>query len=115
MVRYALVAFNGEAMCFTHVLLNALDMKSRGHEVTIIVEGSATKLIAAFNQPDAPFHGLWRKVVDGGLIGAACKACCAKMGSLESAQQQGLPIDGEMSGHPPIARWLDDGWRVLTF
>jgi hypothetical protein len=31
--RVVLVAFNGESMCFVHVLLNALDMKAKGYEV----------------------------------------------------------------------------------
>jgi hypothetical protein len=30
---------------FVHVLLNAVDMKENGHEVKIIMEGSATHLI----------------------------------------------------------------------
>jgi len=31
--KVALVAFNGEPMCFVHVLLNALDMEEKGYEM----------------------------------------------------------------------------------
>jgi hypothetical protein len=47
MEKIALVAFNGELMCFAHILLNAFDMKTRNYQVEIIMEGSATKLINA--------------------------------------------------------------------
>jgi hypothetical protein len=34
--RVVLVAFNGEPMCFVHVLLNALDMEEAGYEVKVL-------------------------------------------------------------------------------
>ena len=34
---YCLYAFNGELMCFVHVLLNALDMKEKGEQAIIVV------------------------------------------------------------------------------
>jgi len=45
MKKFALFVFNGDPMCFIHVLLNALDMSAKEHEVKIIIEGAATKLI----------------------------------------------------------------------
>jgi len=33
MKKVALFAFNGESLCFVHVLLNALDLKDKGYEV----------------------------------------------------------------------------------
>ena len=45
MKKVVLFAFNGEPMCFVHVLLNALDMKEKGFEVRVVIEGAATKLI----------------------------------------------------------------------
>lgn len=43
MKKTALFVFNGDPMCFIHVLLNALDVRKKGCEVKIVVEGSATK------------------------------------------------------------------------
>jgi hypothetical protein len=45
MKKIALFVFNGDPMCFVHVLLNALDFKAKGYDARIIVEGSAVKLL----------------------------------------------------------------------
>ena len=39
--KVVLVAFQGEPMCFVHVLLNALDMHERGFDVKVVIEGAA--------------------------------------------------------------------------
>jgi len=39
----AIFAFNGETMYFAHALLNVLDMKGKGYDVKLIIEGSATR------------------------------------------------------------------------
>ena len=82
----------------------------------MVVEGSATALVKKLNDdPEAPFAGLYAKVRDQGLISSVCKACANKMGSAESAQEQGLTLNGELQGHPSIARYLEEGYQVLTF
>lgn len=116
MKKVALFAFNGEPMCFVHVLFNALDMKEKGWDVRVVIEGSATKLVKTFaDEPDNPFAPLYVKVRDAGLVDCACQVCSAKMGSLESAKEQGLNLCAEMNGHPSIARYMEDGFEVLTF
>jgi len=37
------------------------------------------------------------------------------MGTLEAAQQQGLKLLDDMSGHPSMARYQDKGFEVVTF
>ena len=44
MKKVALFAFNGDPLCFVHVLLNALDMNTRGMTVGIVLEGTSVKL-----------------------------------------------------------------------
>lgn len=113
--KIALVAFNGEAMCFVHVLLNALDMADRGYDVKVIVEGSATKLLGELAEEGHPFGKLYRSVRDKGLVDCVCKACAAKMESLADAQAQGLPLCDEMKGHPSLAKYIEAGFEVITF
>jgi len=113
--KMAMFAFNGEAMCFVHVLLNALDMKDRGYDIKLIIEGSATKLIKTLAEPEAPFAELYSKVKQAGLIDAVCQACASKMGTLEEAKAQNLPLNSEMSGHPSMGRYLEEGYEILTF
>jgi len=113
--KVALFAFNGDPMCFVHVMINALDMKEKNYDVKLIIEGSATKLAAELNDPEKPFAGLYSKVKKAGLIDCVCRACSAKMGSLKSVEDQGLPLCDELLGHPSIARYMEAGYQVLTF
>jgi len=113
--KIALVAFNGEPMCFVHVLLNALDMKDKGYDVKLIIEGSACKLVSIMTDEKQPFSQLYIKVRNKGLITCVCQACAAKMGSLESAKEQGLTISSDMMGHPSLAQYIDDGYQIITF
>jgi hypothetical protein len=115
MKKVALFAFNGEPMCFMHVLLNALDMNEKGYEVKIVIEGSATKLVPELNKEDNPMHRLYEKAKGLDLIDGACKACSNKMGTLEAAKAQGLRLLDEMTGHPSIARYKEEGFEVITF
>lgn len=115
MTKVLLVAFQGEAMCFVHVLLNALDMQQRGCTVKIIIEGLAVKLPQELDQPEHTFHALYTQTKAAGLIEGVCKACSAKMGALEAVQAQGLPLLADMHGHPSLGRYLEEGYTVLTF
>jgi hypothetical protein len=115
MKKVALFAFNGDGMCFIHVLLNAIDMNDKGYDVKIIVEGSATKLIPELAKDTHPMYRLYEKAKGLDLIDGACKACSNKMGTLEAAKAQGLRLLDEMSGHPSIARYREEGFEVITF
>ncbi len=114
--KVVLFAFQGEVMCFAHILLNALDMQAKGYDVKVVIEGESTKLIKTFyDNPEAPFRPLYLKVKDTGLVDAVCKACATKMGSIEEAKAEDLPIKGEMSGHPSMAAYIEAGYSVITF
>jgi hypothetical protein len=115
MKKVALFAYHGESMCFVHVLLNAIDMNDRGYEVRIVIEGAATKLVPELAKEGNPMLRLYEKAKGLDLIDGACKACSSKMGALEAIQAQGIRLLDEMSGHPSIARYLEEGFEVMTF
>ena len=100
MKKFALFVFNGDPMCFIHVLLNALDMDAKGHEAKIILEGASVKLIPELVKPENPLNGLWKKNLEAGLVEGVCKACSGKLGTLDAAKEQGLKLLNDMSGHP---------------
>ena len=113
MNKYALFAFNGNAMCFVHVLLNALDLKARGAEaVAIVIEGEAVKLVHELETSKNP---LYMKAKEQGLMDCICKACSAKMGVLEFNESTGIPVTGDMSGHPSMGDYLEKGNQIITF
>jgi len=115
MKKVALFAFNGELMCFVHVLLNALEMKDKGYEVKLVIEGSATKLVPELAKGETPMSPLYKKAKDLGLIDGACKACSNKMGVLEEIKTEGLRLLDEMTGHPSIVRYREEGFDIITF
>ncbi len=115
MKKFALFVFNGDPMCFIHVLLNALDMRSKGHEAKIILEGASVKLIPELVQPGNPLNGLWKKNLEAGLVEGVCKGCSNKLGTLDAAKEQGLNLLDTMSGHPSMASYRDKGYEIITF
>jgi hypothetical protein len=113
--KIALFAFNGDPMCFIHVILNALDLKKRGHEVKVIVEGSATKLADQFENKSNPFYKQYQDLKSSGLVDCFCKACSNKMESLEEVQRLGFNTCDELMGHPSIGKYLELGYTIITF
>ncbi|MFA7567126.1 MAG: DsrE family protein [Alkalispirochaeta sp.] len=128
MRKFALFAFNGDPMCFIHVLLNALDLKEKGHEVALVVEGSATRLVKLlsggpgledFAEKNPPMHRLlsenFVKVQEAGLINCVCQACAQQMGALEDAKKVDLPLCYDLKGHPSMSRYIADGYEIISF
>jgi hypothetical protein len=115
MKKVALFVFNGDPMCFIHVLLNALDMKAQKYDCRIIVEGAATQLIPSLDSQDHPLHKLWEATLAAGLVHGVCKACSQKMGTLKHVQEKGLALLDEMNGHPSMAGFQKAGYDIITF
>ncbi|MBE0428018.1 MAG: DsrE family protein [Nitrospirae bacterium] len=115
MKKVVLFAFNGELMCFIHVLLNALDMNAKGYDVRIVIEGAATKLIPELVAEGNPMHSLYNNAKEKKLIDGVCRACSHKMGTLKDAEAQGLRLLDDMSGHPSMANYKEQGFEVITF
>jgi hypothetical protein len=115
MDKTVLFAFNGDPMCFIHVLLNALDLKNKGHETGIVVEGAAVKLVPELAKAEHPLHTLYMKAKDAGLFYGACQACSAKLNVLKDVKAAGMTMLADMNGHPSIAGYMAQGYTVITF
>lgn len=113
-MKFALFAFNGDPVCFIHTVLNAQDLHAKGHDVKVIIEGAATALLKAFRDETAPLFKPCQSLISSGLIDCVCRACASKMGTLEDAEALGLPLKGEMSGHPSFSGYIEDGYTILT-
>ena len=115
MKKVALFVFNGDPMCFVHVLLNALDMNAKGYEAKIIIEGAATKLVPDLAKTYNPLHALWEQAKSENLVAGVCKACSSKLGSQEAATGQSLKLLDGMSGHPAMAYYQEAGYDIISF
>jgi len=115
MKKIVLLAYNGELTCFAHVMLYALDCQAKGHEVKVIIEGAATKLIKDLAVEGKPFANIYSQFKEKDLLTCICQACSQKMGAFAEAERQGLNIVGEMQGHPAIANYLEEGYELISF
>ncbi len=115
-MKVALFAFNGESMCFVHVLLNALEMHGKGWDVKVVIEGSACALPEEYAaDPEHRVAKLYYQVKELGLIDRVCRACAHKMGALAAVEAEGLALGDDMSGHPSVAAYLEQGYQVIPF
>ncbi len=115
MKKTALFVFNGDPVCFIHVLLNGLDMKAKGMDGRIVVEGAATALLPKLAQPQNPLHQLWQQAKSQGIVEGVCKGCAHKMGTAAEAVNQNLDLLDDMSGHPAMSRYIEMGFDVVSF
>jgi len=81
----------------------------------LIIEGSFTRQVKELIDSKKPFANLYEQTKKAEVIDCIYKACSSKMGSLESAKEQNLPICGEMSGHPGISRYMKEGYAIMIF
>ena len=110
MKKQLFVLFNYNKGIFTHILLNVFDMVDKGYEVGIVFESEACKLISDY---EAKKYDKFEKLKAQKLVVAVCEVCAKALGALESAQRQGLPIDGTLSGHPTLESWMKTGFHIM--
>jgi len=113
--KTVIFAFRGNPMCFIHVLLNGIDLHAKGREGKIVIEGDAVALIPEMRKPDHLLSPLYQKAKKLGLIVAVCKACSMKLGVANAVHEEDLPLYGDMSNHPSMSAFLDDGYQIITF
>ena len=111
MEKVVIFAFKGDPMCFIHVLLNALDMDAKGLQSRIVIEGEAVRLIKGLEEEANP---LYLKAKEKKLIDCICKACSAKLNVLDYNDTTGIPVTGDMNGHPSMEAYLAQGYKVIT-
>jgi len=115
MDKIVLFAFRGEIPCFVHVMLNAIDMREKGLEVQVVLEGESVKVVAELARPEHPMHALFERTKGHGLFAGVCRACAHQLGALEAATAEGMPLLDAMHGHAGMAEWIAKGYAVITF
>ena len=115
MKKIAIFAFMSDPMCFAHVLFNALDMFHKKYDVKVVIEGAATKLLPGLGTKGAPLNKEWESVKAAGLLAGVCRVCSTQMETAKSAADQGLTLLDDMSGHPAISEFRNQGYEILIF
>jgi hypothetical protein len=107
-------AFSGEPTCFAHVMLNAVELHDKGHDVKVVVEGDATKLLSLLRNETKQYADIYRRFRSQNLIDCVCKACATRTSVVPAVIEQGLRLEDAMSGHPSMARYLEAGYEIVT-
>lgn len=108
-------AFRDHPLCFMHVLLNSLDLAAKGLGGLIVLEGESVTLVPLMADPDHFLHPLYRRAREAGLIVGACRACSHKLHVTDILAHENIPLIGEMSGHPAMSDYIEQGFTLLTF
>mgnify|MGYP000296593445 CR=1 FL=1 len=89
----------------------ALAVRGQVDEALGFTTGMGLKVVSLVPTPAACFEA----ARESGLIDLVCRACSAKLGVTEEVEALGLPLGGEMNGHPAMSAYIDEGYTIITF
>jgi hypothetical protein len=101
-----------------NALALASDLERRREEVEVVFQGAGTRWTGVLGDADHPAHALFDAVKDE-VVGAS-SGCAVVFGAQEDAERNGFDLvhDNPVPGTPglaSIARYLTEGWNVVTF
>jgi hypothetical protein len=98
-----------------HALLYAKELKESKLEVKLIFDGGGTKWASDMVKPDNILNSLFTEVKEMGIIDGICDYCIGAFKADRTVIEDSyLPIAGEYDGHPSIAKYIKEGYQVIT-
>ena len=97
----------------SNALTSVREFKQEGQEVTLIFDGAGTKWIGELSDPDHKYNRHFESVKDE--IQGACGYCARAFGVKDEVQESGVELLGEFEGHPSLAKFVAQGYQVITF
>lgn len=103
-------------------LFNAMfviyELQEKKQEVALIFQGAGVRWASEVVKPDHPAHGLYQAVRD--TVVGVCRGCADVFGASDDVRSAGLRLVGDKpipgaSSIIDLSRYLDAGYRVLTF
>ncbi|MGL4239554.1 MAG: DsrE family protein [Beijerinckiaceae bacterium] len=96
----------------------ALELKEKEQEVSLVFQGAGARWPEQIFSPAHPAHALYHAVAD--KVVGVCGGCADVFGATEGAARTGLPLVRDKAipgttGILDLSRYLDDGWRLITF
>ena len=107
MSKFLFYAMTGEKSCLLHVLMNAVDLADKGHEVRVVFEGRSVLMPSQLKQENNPHYV---KAEAAGLLAGICLACSKMLGVFDENEALGLPMLGDMYGHAGMAPYAQEGY-----
>jgi hypothetical protein len=96
-----------------HTFIFAKDIVARGGEAKIVFEAAGPKWLLELPKVEHKLHKMYQTAKEARQI-AVCKACAAMAGATKAAQQEGLPLLDQASGHPSLGRYVAEGYHIVT-
>ncbi|MDR7416445.1 MAG: hypothetical protein QN193_05645 [Armatimonadota bacterium] len=97
-----------------HALLYARELTRAGIPAKIVFDGAGTVWLQQFSDPQHKYHGLFREVLEAGLVDAACAYCARAFNVVDAVRATGVPLVDTADGHPSLASYVQQGWIPLT-
>ena len=96
----------------------AYELKEKNQEVALMFQGAGVRWAGEVVKTDHPAHDLYNAVKD--TVAGVCRGCADVFGATEDVTASGLALVDEKaipgtSGVIDLSKYLDDGYRVLTF
>ena len=114
------VLFSEDACRQNHALLYALDLREKGHEVKLILEGGATRMVSAMHAADSRPGALLRQARDVGILAGACGRASSGCASEDPTRQvaqlaeaAGVPLLSALGGHASIEPFVREGYELV--
>lgn len=101
-----------------NALAAAYDLKQKQQPVEILFQGTGTRWAGQLTAPGHPAHGLYAAVAD--RVAGVSSGCADVFGARADAEANGFSLIGDnaipgTSGLPSLARYVSEGYAVLTF
>ncbi|HHL42470.1 MAG TPA: hypothetical protein ENJ42_02535 [Hellea balneolensis] len=96
----------------------AYELKEKKQDIVLIFQGTGVRWIKHVTDPSHPAHALYMAVAD--TVDGACRGCADLFGATDDIKKTGMKlIDEKMipgtTGIADLSKYLDDGYRILTF
>lgn len=101
-----------------NALFLTLELKEKGEEVELAFQGAGVRWPAEIAKPAHPAKALYDAVRD--KVAGVCGGCADVFGATKEAETAGHQLIRERSipgtnGILDLSRYLDAGWRLVTF
>ncbi len=96
----------------------AYELKEKNQTVELIFQGAGVRWASEIVKPDHPAHALYEAVKD--TVAGVCGGCADVFGAADDVRESGLKLVNEKaipgtSGIIDLSKYLDEGYRLLTF
>jgi hypothetical protein len=112
--------FTDDACRQNHALMYALELKEKGHDVKLVLEGLATRMMGA--RAESRTGSLLREACAAGLVAGACERASSGCASddpgrkvTELARERGVALLNGLGGHADIEPFVREGYELVTF